>query len=96
VADIYVMRNPDCARKILESESAVGSQTLSLGDAGRLYGASLTFRRGRYFVRLVAYEEAQQVTEALVKLGRGIDNRLRGVASVASARHNNRNGSERL
>jgi uncharacterized protein DUF6599 len=84
VADIYVMRNSDGARKILESESAVGSQTLSLGDAGRLYGASLTFRRGRYFVRLVAYEETRQVTEALVKLGHGIDARLRGAASVAS------------
>jgi len=96
VADIYVMRNSDGARKILESESAVGSQTLSLGDAGRLYGASLTFRRGRYFVRLVAYEEARQVTEALVNLGRGIDARLRDVASVASERDNNKNGSERL
>jgi len=96
VVDIYVMRNPDGARKILESESAVGSQTLSLGDAGRLYGASLTFRRGRYFVRLVAHEEARRVTEALVNLGRGIDARLRDLASVASERDNNKNGSERL
>ena len=85
MADIYVMRNPDGARKILESESAVGSQTLPLGDAGRLYRASLTFRRGRYFVRLIAYQEAPKVAEGLVELGRGIDARLRGAAAVASA-----------
>jgi len=76
VADIYVMRNPDGARKILESESAVGSQSLPLGDAGRLYGASLTFHRGRYFVRLIAYEESAQVSPALVELGRAIERRL--------------------
>lgn len=77
VADIHVMRNASGARKILESESAVGSQPISLGDAGRLYGASLTFRRGRYFVRLVAYQEAPQMPQDLVELARAIDNKLR-------------------
>ncbi len=85
VADIYVMRGTDGARKILESESAAGSLPLQLGDSGRSYGASLTFRRGRYFMRLVAYQETPQVAEALVELGRGIDARLRGAASAASA-----------
>jgi len=82
VVDIYAMGNVEGARKILESESAAGSQSLSLGDAGRIYGASLTFRRGRYFARLVAYEETRQ---ALVELGRGIDARLRDSALIASA-----------
>ena len=85
VADIYVMRGPDGARKILESESAVGSQPLQLGDSGRSYGASLTFCRGRYFVRLVAYQETPQVAEALVELGSGIDARLCSATPVASA-----------
>jgi len=76
VADIYVMRNPDGARKILEAESAAGSQPLALGEAGRLYGASLTFRQGRYFVRLVAFDNAPQVSQALVELGRAIAGRL--------------------
>jgi len=77
VADIHVMRNAAGARKILESESAEGSQPLSLGDAGRHYGASLIFRRGRYFVRLVAYQEAPQMPQDLEDLGRAIEARLR-------------------
>lgn len=76
-ADIHVMRNAAGARKILESESAEGSQPVALGDAGRNYGASLTFRRGRYFVRLVAYQEAPEMSQDLVELGRAIDARLR-------------------
>lgn len=75
-ADIHMMRNTAGARKILESESAEGSQPLALGDAGRNYGASLTFRRGRYFVRLVAYQEAPEMSQDLVELGRAIDARL--------------------
>jgi hypothetical protein len=75
-ADIHVMRNAAGARKILESESVEGSQPLGLGDAGRNYGASLTFRRGRYFVRLVAYQEAPEMSQDLVELGRAIDARL--------------------
>ena len=77
VADIHVMRNAAGARRILESESADGSQPLSLGDAGRHYGSSLIFRRGRYFVRLVAYQEAPQMPQDLVDLGRAIEARLR-------------------
>jgi len=77
VADIYVMKNAEGAKTILESESEVGSQAVQVGMAGRLYGTSVTFRQGRYFVRLVAYEEAPQVSQALVDLGRAIEARLR-------------------
>ena len=74
--DIHVMRNMAGARKILESDSVEGSQPLAVGDAGRNYGTSLTFRRGRYFVRLVAYQEAPEMSQDLVELGRAIDARL--------------------
>jgi len=77
VADIYAMKNSGGARKILESESQAGSQPVSLGEAGRLYGASLTFRQRHYFVRLVAYEETPQAAQALVELGRAIAGKLR-------------------
>lgn len=77
VVDIYVMRNAEGARRILEAESASGSRPLPLGEEGRLYEASLTFRQGRYFVRLVAYEEASQVSQALVELARAIEGKLR-------------------
>ena len=77
VADVHVMGTLDGARKIMESEPAVGSQAVQLGDAGRLYGVSLTFRKGRYFVRLVAYQDAPQVGGALLELGRAIDSKLK-------------------
>jgi hypothetical protein len=76
VADVYVMSAPDGAKKIFESESAVGSQTVQLGDGGRLYKGSLIFRRGRYFVRLVAYQDAPDIGDALVTLGRAVARRL--------------------
>jgi len=76
VADVYVMSAPGGAQKILDSEAPNGSQAVQVGDAGRLYQGSLTFRKGRYFVRVVAYEESSDVGTALVALGHGIESRL--------------------
>jgi polyferredoxin len=76
VADVYLMRTAEGARKVFESEPATGSRPLPLGDAGRLYGASLTFRKGPCFVRLVAYESGPGIGEALLSLARGIEARL--------------------
>jgi polyferredoxin len=73
VADLHVMGTPEGARRIFEAEPASGSRAAALGDAGRNYGASVTFRKGRYFVRLTAYEEAPEPLEALA---RAIDARL--------------------
>ena len=68
VADVHVMRTPDAARRILESEPSAGSRALQVGDAGRDYGgASITFRQGRYFVRLVAYDPAAAPLAALAR-----------------------------
>ena len=75
-ADVYVMSASGGAQSIFESESALGSETVQLGDGGRLYAGSLTFRKGLYFVRLVAYQDAPDVRDALVALGRAIERRL--------------------
>lgn len=75
-ADIHVMQAAAGAGRILESEPAAGSEPVGLGDEGRLYGASLTFRKGRYLVRLVAYQQAPQTGSALVALGRSIEIKL--------------------
>ena len=77
VADVYMMAAADGARKIMEAESAAGSQPIALGDAGRLYGASLVFRKGPYLVRVVAYKESPEVGKALVELARGIEGQLK-------------------
>jgi ferredoxin len=72
-ADVYVMKSAEGAKRVFEAESAMGSTPLAVGDAGRLYKGSVTFRKGAYFVRLVAMAECPP--EALTALARGIENR---------------------
>ena len=76
VADVHLMESPGDATSIFESEPSAGSRPAALGDAGRSYGQSLTFRRGPFFVRLVAYQNGPQTEPALLSLGRAIDSRL--------------------
>lgn len=76
VADIYVMKTPEGARKIFESESSAGSQRIHLGDDARLFPATLSFRKGRYFVRLTAYQEAPENGKALTELARAVEKKL--------------------
>jgi ferredoxin len=76
VADIHLMEAPRGAASIFESEPATGSRPVALGDAGRSYGQSLTFRHGAFFVRLVAYQDTPQTERALLGLAQGIAARL--------------------
>jgi hypothetical protein len=78
VTDVYVMAASEGARKIFDSESSVGSKPVRIGPSadGRLSRASLTFHKGPYFVRVVAYEEVPEVGDALMALGRAIEKRL--------------------
>ena len=76
VADIHLMETPRGAASIFEAEPSAGSKPVALGDAGRSYGQSLTFRRGPFFVHLVAYQDTPRTEPALVALGQGIDARL--------------------
>ncbi len=75
-ADIHVMRTPEGAQKIFESEPALRSQPLALGDAGRISKGTLAFREGPYLVRLVAYQDAPEAGDALTALARAIEKRL--------------------
>jgi len=76
VADIHLMEAGRGAASIFESEPDAGSRPVRLGDAGRSYGQSVTFRKGPHFVRLVAYQDAPQVEAALMSLARAIEARL--------------------
>lgn len=75
-AEIYVMKSPDGPKKLMESEPLGGGTEIECGEAGRLYAASLVFRRGNYFVRLVAYRSPPEVGAALLGLGSAIDSKL--------------------
>lgn len=76
VVDIYTMSNVDGAAQIFNSEPPGDAKPVRLGDAARLFSQSLVFRKGRYLVRLVAYEESPDTPQALLALGRGIEQRL--------------------
>jgi len=74
--DIYTMSSADSAKAILDSEPAIDAKTPALGDAARLYSQSLTFRRGPYLVRMVAYQDSPEVAPALLALGQALEKKL--------------------
>jgi hypothetical protein len=75
-ADIYTMKNPGAAAKVLDSEADLGSQPAALGDGGKVYRASIVFRKGRHFVRLIAYQDDPDGQKALMELAQAIAERL--------------------
>jgi hypothetical protein len=76
VVDVYTMSSPDGAKTIFESEPAMDAQTPALGDAARLFSQSLIFRKGPYLVRMVAYQESPQISQAMFKLGLAMEKEL--------------------
>ena len=65
------------ARKILESGQTSDAKNVQLGDAGIAYEQSVTFRKGPYLVRIVAYEDGPGAQQALMALAHGVEKRLR-------------------
>ena len=76
VVDIYAMSNADGATQIFTSEPAGDAKSVRVGDAARLFSQSLVFRKGRYLVRIVAYQESPDIAQELLALGQGIEPRL--------------------
>lgn len=77
VADVFIMKTTDGAAKVFKSQSVTGSEPAKVGDAARLYPGSLTFCKGPYFVRIIAFESNPEIQQGLVTLGRGIATRLK-------------------
>jgi hypothetical protein len=78
VADVHMMSSSEGSKKLFESESSAGSRAAEVGDAGRLYGQMLVFRKGPYLVRVVAYQDTPESREAVIALARAIGRRLPG------------------
>lgn len=76
VVDVHTMSAPDGARKILETGLTKDAKTIQLGDAGVEYAQSVSFRKGKYLVRIVAYESTPDTTQALVALAHGVEAKL--------------------
>ena len=75
--DVYTMKSADGAKTIFEADPpTVDSKIVPLGDAARLYGQSVVFRKGPYLVRITAFEAAPGESDALMALAHGIEGKL--------------------
>jgi hypothetical protein len=76
VVDVHTMGDATGARKILEKGQTPDAKTVQLGDAGVAYAQSVIFRKGRYLVRIVAYESTPEAQQALLALALGVEAKL--------------------
>jgi hypothetical protein len=74
--DVYTMKTADGAKSIFDSDPAADSKSVSVGDAARLYGQSIVFRKGAHLVRITAYEAVPGTSDALLALAHGIEQKL--------------------
>ena len=76
VVDVYTMGDSAGAQKILETGQTSDAKSVQLGDAGVAYPQSVTFRKGPYLVRIVAYEATPDGPQALLALAHGVEAKL--------------------
>ena len=76
-ADVFVMSAGLGPRQLLGAEPGADTRGVSLGEAARVHASSLAFRKGRYFVRVVAFGDGVKVPVQLVDLARAIDQNLK-------------------
>lgn len=76
VVDVYTMGNAGGAQKVFDAAQSGHAQSVPLGDAGIAYEQSVSFRKGPYFVRIVAYEATPDAPKALLALAHGVEARL--------------------
>jgi len=75
--DVYTMKSADGAKTIFDADPPTAdSKSVPLGDAARLYGQSVVFRKGPSLVRITAFEAAPGEGDALMALAHGVEGRL--------------------
>lgn len=74
--DVYTMSSAAGATEMFDASPAKDATSVHLGDAGVEYAQSVSFRKGPYLVRIVAYESKSEDKQALLALARGIEAKL--------------------
>jgi len=75
--DVYTMKSAGGAKTIFDADPpTTDSKSMPLGDAARLYGQSVVFRKGPTLVRITAFEAAPGEGDALMALAHGIEGKL--------------------
>ena len=76
VVDVHTMGTPDGAGKILENVKRGDARSVQIGDGGFAFSQSVTFRKGVYLVRIVAYQSYADGPQALMALAHGVESKL--------------------
>lgn len=76
VVDIYTMKAAAGAKTIFDADPPIDSKSVQLGDAAHLFERSVVFRKGKYLVRITAFEGTPGGTDALLALAHGIESKL--------------------
>jgi len=72
VVDVFTMSNAAGAGKVMGTSQSQDSKPLQLGDAGSALSQSVVFRKGPYYVRIVAYEATPDGPQALLALAQSV------------------------
>lgn len=76
VVDVYTMGDSAGANKILQTGQTKDAKSVQLGDAAIAFDQSVTFRKGPYLVRIVAYQSTPDSAQALQALAHGVEAKL--------------------
>lgn len=76
VVDVHTMRDAAGAQRIMENGRGSDAHAVQVGDSGFAYAQSIVFRKGPALVRIVAYQSAPDVQQALLALAHGVERKL--------------------
>lgn len=76
VVDVHAMRDVTGAQTIMANLQSKEAKPIQLGDAGIEFTQSISFRKGIYVVRIVAYQSTPETGTALMALARGFEARM--------------------
>lgn len=76
VVDVYTMGDSAGASKILQTGQTKDAKSVQLGEAAIAFDQSVTFRKGPYLVRIVAYQSTPDGAQALQALAHGVEAKL--------------------
>lgn len=74
--DVHKMGDAAGAGRIFAKDVSADGKSVAIGDAAVAHAQSVVFRKGRYLVRLVAYQSTPGSADALQALARAIEARL--------------------
>ena len=78
VVDIYEMRDPKNTFGIYSYERASKYNFVKVGVQGYQEGTTLTFWKGNYYVKVIAYDKSAETKSALMTFGKAIEKKISG------------------